>query len=144
MWLAVGFVFQPKWTDEIHNEWMENVLEHRPELSRPALERTRNLMNQWGGDWSCIGYTTILPTLTLPDPDETHVLAAAIASNAPYLVTFNLADFPKAPLAPYNIEAIHQTRLLYSSWRIPQICCVMQYVAIMPRLKHHPRPSNSI
>lgn len=94
MWLAVGFVFQPKWTDQIHNEWIENVLEHRPELSRQALERTRDLMNQWGHDWTCTGYTALLPALSLPDPDDTHVLAAAIASNAPYLVTFNLTDFP--------------------------------------------------
>ena len=107
MWLAVGLVYQPKWTEDIHREWIENVLENRPELSREALERTRDLMNQWGGDWQCIGYASLLPTLALSDPGDTHVLAAAIASQAPYLVTFNLSDFPEPALAPHGVRALH-------------------------------------
>lgn len=49
--LTVQLVFQPKWTERIHGEWLENVLANRPDVSRAALERTRALMNQWARDW---------------------------------------------------------------------------------------------
>jgi len=74
MHLAVRFVFQPKWTERIHAEWMGNVLEKRPDLSRAALERTRDLMNRWARDWQPPDYEALIPTLSLPD---------AVSGNAP-------------------------------------------------------------
>ncbi len=45
MYLAVNNVYQARWTDAIHDEWIRNVLANRPDLRREQLERTRNLMN---------------------------------------------------------------------------------------------------
>jgi hypothetical protein len=81
--LAVRFVFQPKWTDEIHAEWMEAVLTNRPDLTSAQLTRTRDLMNQHGNDWRVpVSYAHLIPTFSLPDLDDRHVLAAAIAAKA--------------------------------------------------------------
>lgn len=71
--LTVQFVFQPKWTERIHAEWLENVLRNRPDIPRAALERTRDLMNQWARDWQPPDHDELIPTLSLPDPDDRHV-----------------------------------------------------------------------
>lgn len=46
MHLAMTGLFRAKWTNEIHEEWIRNVLENRPDLTRNQLERTRDLMNE--------------------------------------------------------------------------------------------------
>src|SRR5579862_4794446 len=68
MRLAVK-LYQPKWTDAIHEEWIRNVLEDRPDLTLAQLTRTRELMNRHGGTCLVTGYETLIPTLTLPDPE---------------------------------------------------------------------------
>ena len=45
MWLALTDLFRARWTDEIHDEWIRNVLADRPDLRPEQLERTRQLMN---------------------------------------------------------------------------------------------------
>jgi hypothetical protein len=57
-------------------------------------------------------YEDLIESLTLPDPDDRHVLAAAIRSAAEVIVTFNLKDFPKSTLARFNLEAMHPDEFL--------------------------------
>jgi predicted nucleic acid-binding protein len=107
MRLALTDLFRARWTDDIHEEWMRNLLEDRPDLSRTQVERTRDLMNAHARDCLVEGYQSLIPALNLPDPDDRHVLAAAIRANASVIVTFNLNDFPEEQLAAYGIEAQH-------------------------------------
>ncbi len=112
MWLTIRLVFQPKWTERIHTEWIENLLENRPDLLRANLERTRDLMNRWGRDCSVDEYDSLIDTLSLPDTNDRHILAAAIASKAFIIVTFNLTDFPAIILEPLEIRAVHPDQFL--------------------------------
>jgi hypothetical protein len=107
MQIALTDLVRARWTGMIHDEWMRNVLKDRPDLSRAQLERTRDLMNASVRDALVEGFEPLIPGLVLPDPDDRHVLAAAIRCGAGVIVTFNLGDFPASCLDPYGIEARH-------------------------------------
>jgi hypothetical protein len=96
-----------RWTETIHDEWIRNVLKDNPQLSAERLSRTRSLMNEAVRDCLITGFDDLIPFLSLPDPDESHVLAAAIRASADVIVTYNLADFPAATLSQFDIEAQH-------------------------------------
>jgi predicted nucleic acid-binding protein len=78
---------------------MRLALRNRPDLSRKQLERTRSLMNAHVRDALVDGHQSLIPALALPDPDDRHVLAAAIQCGADLIITFNLDDFPERALA---------------------------------------------
>jgi predicted nucleic acid-binding protein len=100
-------LFRARWTDEIHHEWIRSVLENRSDLTASQLDRTRQLMNRAVPDCLVTGYEPLIQTLELPDPDDRHVLAAAIHCKAGVIVTYNLRDFPAESLCQFQIEALH-------------------------------------
>lgn len=107
MYLVVKDVFRARWTDAIHEEWIRSVQANRPDLKREQLERTRKLLNTHARDCLVTGYEGLIDTLSLPDPDDRHVLAAAIHARVATIVTFNLSDFPIAALDKYGIKPQH-------------------------------------
>jgi hypothetical protein len=107
MRLALTDLFRARWTDLIHDEWIRNVLAQRPDLKPEDLERTRTLMNAHVRDCLVTGFEHLIPSIELPDPDDRHVVAAAIHSGASLIVTFNLRDFPLEQLKRHNLAAQH-------------------------------------
>jgi hypothetical protein len=71
------------------------------------IERTRQLMDAHVGDALVEGYERHLSAISLPDPDDAHVLAAAIHARASVIVTFNLKDFPSEETQKFGVEAQH-------------------------------------
>jgi hypothetical protein len=64
-------------------------------------------MNSHVRDCLVTNYEELIPALILPDPDDRHVLAAAIHSGSDVIVTYNLKDFPADAINKYGIEAQH-------------------------------------
>ncbi len=91
----------------IHEEWMRNVLKDHPHITLERLERTRGLMDTNVRDGLITGFESLIPTIVLPDPDDRHVLAAAIRARADRIVTANLGDFPSEVLSAYRVQAQH-------------------------------------
>jgi len=107
MQLALTDLFRAKWSNAIHDEWIRSLLKVRADLKREQLERTRELMDTGVRDALVSGFEKLIPSLELPDPDDRHVLAAAIRGRCDVIVTYNLSDFPAEKLAEYDIEAQH-------------------------------------
>ena len=74
--LALTGLFQAKWSVRIHEEWTTALLRNRPDLSREKLERTRALMDRHAVDAVVTGYEYLLDAVSLPDPNDRHVLEA--------------------------------------------------------------------
>ena len=98
MELATRDLYRAKWTDEIHDEWIRNLKQNKPDLPIEKLYRVRDLMNENVRDCLVIDYQWLIEKLNLPDPNDRHVLAAAIKAKAEVIVTSNLKDFPQSEL----------------------------------------------
>jgi len=74
------------------------------------------------------GYQPLIPALELPDPDDRHVLAAAIKSGADLIITFNLDDFPDHALASYGLGACHPDSFLVDQLNLDaeRVCTAMR------------------
>lgn len=142
MHLALSDLYRARWTDQIHEEWMRSVCNDYPDITRNDVERTRNLMNAYVLDALITGYDGLIDSLVLPDPDDRHVLAAAIVGRADAIVTFNLKDFPEQQLRPFDIEAIHPDLFLVCQFDLSStaVCTAVRNHRIS--LKRPPRDAD--
>jgi hypothetical protein len=76
--------------------------------------------------------------LELPDPDDRHVLAAAIKGRADLIVTSNLRDFPDDALSPWGIEAQHPDEFLTHQFHLSQPIFLSAVRSVRARLKNPP------
>jgi len=110
--LSASGLFQAKWSADIHREWIEALRRREPHRERVALERTRELMDRHARDCLVTGYEELIAELWLPDPNDRHVVAAAIVGRCSVIVTQNLRHFPAAELARHKMQAQHSDNFL--------------------------------
>lgn len=110
--LAEAGLVRARWSAEILDEVFESLLAARPDLDPAKLAVTRELMCAAVRDCLVTGHPELVDGLELPDPDDRHVLAAAIRCGAQVIVTNNIKDFPKAALQPHRIEALEAVEQL--------------------------------
>lgn len=105
--LATADIFRAKWSMQIHDEWVRAVLRRKPDIPEAQLRRRLAAMDQAFPDALVpINDIQIQAFISLlPDPDDAHVLAAAVVGRANVLVTDNLKDFPTQLLASFGIQA---------------------------------------
>ncbi len=100
--LAVEGLVAARWTDAIHEEWIRS-LANTGDASRERLLATRDLMKAVLPEADVRDYRRHERTIALPDPNDCHVLAAAIEAGASIILTWNLRHFPETETAKHNI-----------------------------------------
>ncbi|PVA08874.1 PIN domain-containing protein [Pelagivirga sediminicola] len=102
--LAEAGLFRPRWSARILDETQKAI----SEITKGATDgyRQRKAIEAAFPESLVTGYEVFEDKLDLPDPNDNHVLAAAISTSASVIITDNLADFPEVALAPHAIGAI--------------------------------------
>lgn len=103
-WFAFYDLYTPKWSSNIFEEW-KNVMIRKGVDEDEAAKRV-NKANLAFPDALVQNYEQLIPTFSLPDQKDNHVIAAAVKSNADVIVTNNLRDFPSEYIETFGIKAI--------------------------------------
>jgi hypothetical protein len=102
--LAEAGLFRPRWSLRVLDETQKAISLITKGETDGA--RQRAAIEAAFPEALVAGYEIFEEKLALPDPDDNHVLAAAIATSASVIATDNLTDFPAEILAPHAIQAI--------------------------------------
>jgi PIN domain len=106
-----GF-YRPLWSQQILDEVFSAVCRIHPEIDPARVQHRLDSMSQAFSGANVVGWEAVAAGQDLPDANDRHVLAAAIAGGGQSLVTFNLQDFPEAALGPVGVEARHPDEFL--------------------------------
>lgn len=100
---AAAGLFLPVWSDRILGEWTRATAKLGPVVQMQAEGEAAAFAAAFPR-----GRVAVQPglesRLMLPDPDDVHVLATAIAGHADAIVTFNATDFPGHLLAAEGLR----------------------------------------
>lgn len=110
--LFAARLYDAKWTDEINDEWVRHLLKNRTDIDPQRIKRTLELMNGLTPSPLVANYRHLIEQITLPDKDDRHVLAAAIACGAKKILTWNLRDFPARFLNEFGISSENPDRFI--------------------------------
>ena len=136
--LGLSGRFRALWSAQIHDEWKRNLLLNWPDLTIEQLNRTSSLMDRAIPDAIVTGHEDLIAGLTLPDPDDLHVLAAAIRCNASVIVTFNEKDFPAEALSHYAMETQHPDVFAENLFDLDHAAVIAAAQRQRQQLKHPP------
>ncbi|WGW02729.1 RSP_2648 family PIN domain-containing protein [Tropicibacter oceani] len=109
-------LFTPLWSARILEEWARAARKLVPEGEPQARGEIALLSSQWPGaqvTWA----PSLESRLWLPDPADTHVLAAAVAGNADLIITLNAKDFPRNVLAEEGLSRADPDSFLFGLWQ---------------------------
>ncbi|MGR3661037.1 MAG: RSP_2648 family PIN domain-containing protein [Paracoccaceae bacterium] len=115
--IAKAGLFEPVWSARILEEWARSVRKLGDGAEVVARGEIAVLRARWPEaevEWE----PTLEASLYLPDTDDRHVLAAAIISGAPVVITMNLKDFPARTLAEFGISAVHPDAYLRQLYNV--------------------------
>ena len=110
---------------------------NRADIDPEKIDRLLSLMNENVRDSLVEFPAGLIESIEgLPDPDDRHVVAAALVSRSHAIVTSNVKDFPQNALAPYRTEAITPDDFLLAQWDLDQGRFLLGVTKVRNRLKN--------
>ncbi len=111
MGVAAKGLFTPLWSARILEEWTRAAAKLSEADGVIAQGEIATLRAAWP-DAEVAADAGLQASLYLPDPDDTHVLAAAVSAGADAILTLNLRDFPARILSEHGLSAVHPDAFL--------------------------------
>ncbi len=111
---AARGVFVPRWSPRVLDEWQIAIARKKGADAEDEVLAAREQMAAAFPGALFAPDAEIEANLDLPDPDDTHVAAAAAGSDI--LLTFNTRDFPRRTLATLGVEVRHPDGYLWECW----------------------------
>ncbi|MBN9603729.1 MAG: PIN domain-containing protein [Afipia felis] len=108
--MAVRRLVNAKWTEKIQREWLENFTKKYPD-DVEGCRRRCDAMNRALPSAMVTGYEHLIDKIAFKDPDDRHVIAAALHSNAIGIVTLD-GHFTSDSLKPFGLRVIDPDDLL--------------------------------
>lgn len=99
--LAEAGTYRPLWSRDVLDELERNLVSRRLVPPEKAARRVRTMRDSFPGAL-VTGYRDLEGALQC-DPEDRHVLAAAVRGNAALLVTFNVTDFPSCSTDDFDL-----------------------------------------
>jgi predicted nucleic acid-binding protein len=140
---ALHGLFKPLWSDLILEE-VSRTLVHNGKKTVESAAAFVVKMNQAFPDSRVSNFQHAIESGLCRDPDDEHVLAAARASNAGALVTFNLKDFPKNLFEDYGIELVHPDDFLLNLFDLDMGASLQALGGLLGYYKLPPRNSDEL
>lgn len=113
--VAVLGAYQPIWSDRILEEWARATVKLGPGAEVQARGEIAVLKAQFPK--ACVAPRDgDLARLHLPDENDIHVLASAIAGSADVIVTLNAKDFPRQTLGFEGLRRESPDEFLMAHW----------------------------
>ncbi|THD84263.1 PIN domain-containing protein [Aliigemmobacter aestuarii] len=113
--VAEAGLFTPLWSDRILEEWRRASVKLGPAAVLEA-EAAATVMRARFPQAIVRARPDIEARLVLPDDNDLHVLAVAVAAGADAIVTFNAQDFPRHVLAAEGIDRRDPDGFLWELW----------------------------
>ena len=89
-------------------------------------------------------YRSLIKSIELPDPNDRHVVAAAVRSKADVIVTYNLKDFPAIALGEFDIEVQHPDTFLFNVFDLNPDKAIVSFKKLVSRLKNPPKSAENV
>lgn len=119
--VAAQGLFVPQWSARILEEWARAARKLGPEGEAQARAEIALARADWPSA-EIVWPASLEARLWLPDANDTHVLAAAIAGHADCVVTLNTKDFPRNVLAEEGLTRSDPDAFLLGFWQAsPQV-----------------------
>jgi predicted nucleic acid-binding protein len=112
---AAAGLFRPLWSDRILEEWARATVKLGP-LAEAEARGAVALAKASFPQAMIAPAAGVEARLVLPDDNDRHVLATAIAGHADAILTFNAADFPRHVLAEEGLSRRDPDGFLWELW----------------------------
>lgn len=100
--LAEAELIELRWSSRILEE-SRRALTDKLGLDPLKVERLITALMRAFPDASVTAFDELVDHLILPDPDDRHVLAAAVHGECDLLITYNISDFPDTALEQFDL-----------------------------------------